>query len=62
MSTHPPDVFTAAEVAALLRVDATTVRKWIADGKVRAITTPTGRRRIPAGEVERLTRAQGGAA
>ena len=38
--THPSDVFTVAEVAQLLRVDDTTVRRWIKAGTLEAITLP----------------------
>lgn len=40
-------LLTVSEVAHLLRVDATTVRRWIAQGTLEAISLPhQGRRRV----------------
>lgn len=46
--------FTAEEFAYLCRVHVSTVRRWIALGRVNAIRLPGGRYRIPSFEVERL--------
>ena len=47
--------FNVGELAHLLRVHVTTVRRWIARGELRAIRLPCGGEyRIPAAEVDRL--------
>jgi excisionase family DNA binding protein len=52
------DYLKPAEVAALLGVNAKTVKRWIRAGKLDAIKTPGGHWRIPTESVERLkTRA-----
>ncbi len=48
---------TPEEVAERLRVDVTTVRRWLADGDLRGYKLPGGKLwRIPAEEVERIKR------
>lgn len=49
-------LFRTTELAVMLRVNPRTVRRWIAEGHITVITTPGGHQRIPASEVERLTR------
>lgn len=50
-----PETFTVAEVAAALRVDPATIRRWIKAGRI--ATTPVGaHHRIPRSEYERLLR------
>ena len=47
--------YTVAELADLLRVHVTTVRRWIARGNLQAIRLPCGGEyRITSAEVERL--------
>ena len=46
--------WTVEEVAGVCRVHVTTVRRWIANKQLRAITLPGGNYRIPQAEVERL--------
>lgn len=42
------------EFAKVFRIHITTARRWIAEGRIRAIRLPGGRYRIPADEVDRL--------
>ncbi|MHA1710737.1 MAG: MerR family transcriptional regulator [Candidatus Freyarchaeota archaeon] len=44
----------SGEVAELLGVDRHTVVKWIKEGKIRAVRFPSGRYRIPEGEVRKI--------
>lgn len=47
MTTTPPvELWTVHEVAQRLRVDDTTVRRWIKDGALEAITLPHNGKRI----------------
>ncbi len=47
MTTTPPvELWTVHEVAQCLRVDDTTVRRWIKDGALEAITLPHNGKRI----------------
>ncbi len=52
------ELLTVPEVARLLRVDATSVRRWVKDGILEAVTLPhTGKRaiyRIPRSAIEAL--------
>ncbi len=54
--TGIPDkfMFRVGEVAKLLSVHYTTVRRWIQEGKLQAIKTLGCHNRIPKGEIERL--------
>jgi len=45
---------TTGEVGRACGVTASAVKKWIRQGKVRAIRTPGGHFRIPVEEIERL--------
>ena len=47
MNVNTPDLLTVHEVATQLRVDDTTVRRWITSGALEAITLPhRGRRQV----------------
>jgi excisionase family DNA binding protein len=46
---------TPAEVAALFRVSVSTVARWVTEGKLQAVQTPSGRRRFRFADVEALT-------
>lgn len=46
--------YTAEELAKLCRVHVSTVRRWIARGRVRAIRLPGGTYRVTKAEVDRL--------
>ena len=46
--------FTAEELAELCKVHVSTVRRWIAAGRLRAIRLPGGNYRIPEAEVKRV--------
>jgi excisionase family DNA binding protein len=46
--------YTVEESAALWRVSVPTVRRWIANGRLRVIRLPGGAYRIPIEEIERL--------
>jgi excisionase family DNA binding protein len=37
---HPSDLFTVSEVARILRVDDTTVRRWVKQGALEAVILP----------------------
>ena len=53
------EMMTTGEAARRLGVGLTTVKRWVQLGLLRAIRTPGGHWRIPAGEVERLLAAMG---
>ena len=42
------------EVCSTLGISYSTLRRWIRDGKIKAVRTPTGRIRIPKSEIERI--------
>lgn len=46
MTTHTANLWTVREVARRLRVDDTTVRRWIKDGALEAVTLPHNGKRI----------------
>lgn len=46
-----PEFLTTAEVAQTCRVTTTTVRRWAADGVLRAKLSPSGRRLFVAADV-----------
>ena len=50
----PPFYVTVAEVADVLRVDPSTVRRWIEKGDLEAITLPSGIYRVPRHALDRL--------
>jgi excisionase family DNA binding protein len=50
------DYVTTGEAGRACGVTPGAVKKWIRQGKLRAIRTPGGHFRIPVDEVERLTR------
>lgn len=62
VSATPPysDLLTAPEVARLLRVAQSTVRKWIAAGSVPFVELPGGDYRIPRMELVRRLRSNVG--
>ncbi|QSM88763.1 helix-turn-helix DNA binding protein [Mycobacterium phage prophi91-3] len=47
-------LFTTSEVADRLRVDSSTIRKWVAKGQLKAITLPGGHHRFRLEDVEAL--------
>lgn len=54
---HEPDEFiTVNDAAQILRVSATTVRNWAADGRLEEQRTAGGHRRFRASDVQRLAR------
>ncbi len=55
-----PDL-TLGEAAQAIGVSADTLRRWDRAGKLRTVRDERNRRRVPAAEVERLTRATRGA-
>lgn len=59
-STSEERLLTGREVADLFRVDAKTVARWAAAGKLEAIRTPGGHRRYREPEVLRLMASRGG--
>jgi len=50
------DLLTIAEVAALLRVSYSTLRRWEAEGRIEVERTPTGQRRYRRRVVEQAVR------
>lgn len=52
------DSYRIGEAAAVLGVRVETLRRWERDGKVRAVRTARGQRRIPTSEVARLLAAR----
>ncbi len=57
VETRPSDLLTVPEVARLLRVGESTVRKWIAGGRIPFLELPGGEYRIPRTELTRGIRA-----
>jgi excisionase family DNA binding protein len=56
MAHGPDDFLTVNEAARILRVSATTVRNWAADGKLEEHRTVGGHRRFRVSDVQRLAR------
>ena len=56
------DMLTTSEAGRLMGVHPATVVRWIKRGKLRALTTPGGHRRIPQEEIESLWSGPGGGA
>ncbi|HPE11223.1 MAG: BldC family transcriptional regulator [Actinobacteria bacterium] len=52
--SHPEDLLTPSEVAALFRVDPKTVTRWAKAGKLSCVKTLGGHRRYLASEVNAL--------
>ncbi len=50
---------TTGEVAQVFEVSATAVKKWIQQGKLRAVRTPGGHFRITTQEFQRFRKAHG---
>lgn len=48
------DLLTPAEAAAALGVHVDTLRRWHAANLIRATRTPSGHRRFPQSEIDRL--------
>jgi excisionase family DNA binding protein len=53
-------LLTAAEVAALYRVDVKSVTRWAKQGKLPHVTTPGGRRRYREADIRAVYEAGGG--
>lgn len=51
---QPPDLLTTGEAARELSVTDETIRRWIADGLIAAITLPSGQFRIRRENVEAI--------
>ena len=57
----PDDLLTAAEVAALFRVDPKTVKRWVVAGKLPGWKTPGGRQyRFLRADIDRARKRRGG--
>jgi putative resolvase len=46
------DFYRVGRVANLLGVSPRTVRRWVAQGRIRSVRLPTGERRVPAAEID----------
>lgn len=57
MTHGPEDFITVNDAARILRVSATTVRNWAADGRLDEHRTAGGHRRFRVSEVQRLARS-----
>lgn len=53
-------LLTPGEAAALFGVDARTVSRWAAEGRINSIKTPGGHRRLRESEVRALLNGDGG--
>lgn len=53
-----PKLMKASEVAGLFRVDAKTVTRWAAEGKLHSIRTPGGHRRYREADVRALLQSR----
>jgi predicted site-specific integrase-resolvase len=58
----PSGLMTSVEVARIFRVDPKTVNRWARSGKLRAVTTPSGRRLYRAEQIAELLREDENAA
>lgn len=47
-------LLTTGEVAAALSVDPETVRRWVKDGKLRAVELPSGVLRFKRSDIDRI--------
>lgn len=47
-------LFTTSEVADRLRVDSSTIRKWVAKGLLKAVTLPGGHHRFRPEDIEAM--------
>lgn len=56
--TLPEGRISIGQACRLLGVSATTLRKWIADGRLEAVRTPGGHRRVTAASVRAHVQAQ----
>ncbi len=52
------DFYTTSQAGRLLGVSDDTIRRWVAEGRIEAETTPGGQMRIAAAEIRRV-RAEG---
>jgi len=55
----PEKLYTLKEACLLLGLHPRTIQKWDKQGKIRAVRTPGGRRRIPESEIRRLQGEKG---
>ncbi len=46
------------DAARALRVSGETVRRWVREGRIRAVQTPSGHLRIPQGEIDRIRKGE----
>ncbi len=46
------------DAARALRVSSETVRRWVREGRIRAVQTPSGHLRIPQDEIDRVTKGE----
>jgi excisionase family DNA binding protein len=56
--TRTPVLLTTGKVAAVLGVDAATVRRWISGGKLAAVRLPSGQSRITQDTLDEILRAR----
>jgi putative resolvase len=48
-------VYTTQEVADLFRVTTRTIKRWVADGKLKPVKTPGGHNRFTQDAIDKLT-------
>ncbi len=58
MATERPELLTAAEAAQLLRISASTVRRWVGLGLLPAVRHPSGGIRVRREDVEKLLKRE----
>jgi excisionase family DNA binding protein len=56
MLADEPTLLSPSEVAAELEVSPTSIRRWIRDGRLRAIRLPSGQRKVRRVDVEAILR------
>lgn len=54
------DMMTTPEAARMLSVGATTIKRWVAEDRLKCVITPGGHRRFARAEIERYRQVLGG--
>jgi excisionase family DNA binding protein len=56
---HPTKLLSIGEAAAKMGIHVHTLRRWVANGSIRAVRLPSGYRRFEPAEIERKMREMG---